>query len=105
MKQSHASMFGIAAAGLLIATYAVVSLSPLVYHMVLVEIFPSSISWDGHTAFARCPSAIAGRTSWPDSPSAACEAMHLCANEARLSAVQKKSLGQIIRTTPGCEPP
>ncbi|MGY8678174.1 hypothetical protein Q2941_10165 [Bradyrhizobium sp. UFLA05-153] len=77
----------------------------LFYALILEEIFPSRIAWDGHTAWKRCDSAIAGRTSWPGTPSTACEAMHLCANEAPLSGAQEKLLKQAIRATPGCKPP
>jgi hypothetical protein len=69
------------------------------------EVFPSRISWEGKTAWARCESAIAGRTSWPDAPQAACAAMHLCANEAPLSEAQRKSLYDAIRKTEGCGEP
>jgi hypothetical protein len=69
------------------------------------EIFPSTVSWDGKNAWIRCESAIAGRTSWPASPQAACAAMHQCANEAPLSEQQVELLYQTIRDTPGCQAP
>src|SRR5262245_54940822 len=73
--------------------------------MAAEEMFPARISWDGKTAWKRCESAIAGRTSWPDAPDAACAAMHLCANEAPLSEEQVEQLSRAIGDTPGCQPP
>lgn len=48
--------------------------------MVYEELFPSQISWDGKSAWKRCESAIAGKTSWPELPAGACRVMHMCAN-------------------------
>jgi hypothetical protein len=73
--------------------------------MAREELFPSTISWEGKSAWKRCESAIAGRTSWPEAPDAACRAMHLCANEAVLSEEQVDLLTQRIRETPGCQAP
>jgi hypothetical protein len=73
--------------------------------MASEEMFPARISWDGKTAWKRCESAIAGKTTWPDGAEAACAAMHLCANEAVLSEEQIDRLTQIMRDTPGCRPP
>lgn len=73
--------------------------------MASEELVPSRISWDGKTAWKRCDSAIAGKTTWPAAPQDACAAMHLCANEATLSEQQVEALTQAIRATPGCEPP
>ena len=73
--------------------------------MASEEMFPARISWDGKTAWKRCESAIAGKTSWPATPEAACAAMHLCANEAVLSEEQVDQLTQAIRATPGCQAP
>jgi len=84
---------------------AIVAISPfpgLALRIVIEELDPTSISWDGKTAWRRCDSAIAGRTSWPQSPQDACAAMHLCANEAPLSDSQKQQLTQAIRDTPDC---
>jgi hypothetical protein len=70
--------------------------------LAVEEFDPATISWEGKTAWRRCDSAIAGETSWPQSPPAACRAMHLCANEAPLSEAQKQQLEQAIQATPGC---
>jgi hypothetical protein len=87
---------------------AIVAISPfpgLALRIVFEELDPTSISWDGKTAWRRCDSAIAGRTSWPQSPQGACAAMHLCANEAPLSDIQEQQLAQAIRDTPDCPEP
>jgi hypothetical protein len=68
-------------------------------------LFPSTVSWDSHGAYVKCERAIAGSSPWPATPSAACQAMHLCANEATLSANQTKMLDDQIRKTPGCAAP
>ena len=62
-------------------------------------------SLSGKTAWARCESAIAGKTSWPASSQGACRVMHMCANEANLSEEQVELLYEAIRKTPGCEAP
>jgi len=87
---------------------AIVAISPfpgMALRIVIEELDPTSISWDGKTAWRRCDSAIAGRTSWPQSPQGACAAMRLCANEAPLSDSQKQQLAQVIRETPDCPEP
>jgi hypothetical protein len=77
----------------------------MTYYLVVEEMFPARIAWDGKTAWKRCDSAIAGRTSWPVAPQDACAAMHLCANEAPLVETQQRLLDQAIRSTPGCQEP
>jgi hypothetical protein len=77
----------------------------LALRMMIEELYPAAISWEGKTAWKRCDSAIAGRTSWPRSPQAACAAMFLCGNEAPLSDPQKQRLSRLIRDTPGCPEP
>ena len=69
------------------------------------KLFSGTISWDGKTAWKRCESAIAGKTSWPASPQGDCNVMHMCANEARLSVAQTKLLYEAIRKTEGCQEP
>jgi hypothetical protein len=65
---------------------------------------PGSISWDGHMAYQRCDSAIAGRSVWPVDSAAFCRAIHMCTNEAQLSGSQMERLAALSRTVPGCEP-
>ena len=106
MTARRAVLFGIAAA--VIAAGAYVLSTPvalLAYYVVYEDMFPSRISWDGKTAWRRCDSAIAGKTSWPATPEAACAAMHLCANEVPLSRTQRLQLDEAIRKTPGCREP
>jgi hypothetical protein len=96
----------VAAAGM--ACVAMVTWSPfpgLTLRIATEELFPSTISWEGKTAWKRCDSAIVGQTSWPSSPQGACAAMHLCANEAPLSPAQTRVLYRAIRATPGCQEP
>jgi hypothetical protein len=77
----------------------------MAYVGVYQSLFPSAVSWDSHGAYVKCEGAIAGSSSWPATPAAACQAMHLCANEATLSASQSKTLADTIRNTPGCQAP
>jgi hypothetical protein len=95
-------------AGALFVFVVIVLASPfpaLALRMMIEELYPAAISWDGKTAWKRCDSAIAGRTSWPQSPQAACTAMFLCVNEAPLSDPQKQLLSRLIHDTPGCPEP
>lgn len=75
------------------------------YAGVYQSLFPSAVSWDSHGAYVKCDRAIAGGSPWPATPSAACQAMHMCANEATLSAGQSQALADHIRKTPGCQAP
>jgi hypothetical protein len=70
--------------------------------IIFQSLFPSTISWDSKSAFAKCAGAIADSSQWPKSPGAICEAMHLCANEAIVSDRQKKLLEEAVRKTPDC---
>ena len=71
------------------------------YVGVCQSLFPSTVSWDSHGAYVKCDGAIAGN-AWPATPAAACQAMHLCANEATLTDAQSKTLAAQIAKTPGC---
>jgi hypothetical protein len=77
----------------------------LALRVVWESLYPANISWEGKTAWRRCDGAIAGQTSWPPSPQAVCEAMHMCANEAPLTDHQKQRLAQLIRGIAGCQEP
>ena len=82
------------------------SLVATVFYAGLYQsLFPSSVSWDGHGAYVKCDGAIAGGSPWPAAPVDSCQAMHMCANEATLSASQSKALAEQIRKTPGCAAP
>jgi hypothetical protein len=91
-----------AALAVLVVVVALSPLPMLAWRIAIEGWFPATISWEGKTAWRRCDSAIAGQTSWPSSPQAACVAMHLCANEAPLTEVQKHALDQAVHDTPGC---
>ena len=80
-------------------------LATVFYAGITQSLFPSSVSWDGHGAYVKCDGAIAGALSWPPTSPAACQAMHMCANEATLSASQHQALADAMRKTPGCEAP
>jgi hypothetical protein len=75
------------------------------YAGIAQSLFPSSVSWDGHGAYVKCDGAIADTARWPSTPAAACQAMHMCVNEATLSASQHQALAETMRKTPGCEAP
>jgi hypothetical protein len=102
----HIAIGLLAGAALVVAAAVAASPFPgLALRIVYEELHPASVSWEGKTAWRRCDSAIAGETSWPSSPGAACEAMHLCADEAPLSEPQKAALLHAIHATPGCQEP
>ena len=71
-------------------------------YAVFQSVFPSTVSWDGKSAFVKCTGAIADASQWPKPPEKACAAMHMCANEATLSDTQTRALEQVVRNTPGC---
>jgi hypothetical protein len=77
----------------------------LFLHVVVGSLMPSTVSWEAKNAWVKCEGAIAGTVAWPTAPAAACAAMHLCANEATLSADQVASLKSAIRRLPDCGEP
>ena len=79
-------------------------MATLFYGGIYQSLFPSSVSWDSHGAFVKCAGAIKDGALWPPTPNAACEAMHMCANEAALSDSQHRALAATIRGRPGCPP-
>jgi hypothetical protein len=80
----------------------IVTIAGIVIQTTLV---PSTISWDSHAAEAKCSRAISHLLEWPPTPAGACEAMHMCANEAPLSESQRRALYLQIRNTPRCQEP
>jgi hypothetical protein len=74
-----------------------------IYVGVYQSLFPATVSWESHGAYVKCAGAIADASQWPAAPAAACRAMHLCANEATLSAGQTRALEERMRKTEGCE--
>src|SRR5271170_3865022 len=77
----------------------------LLYVGIFRALFPSTINWGDQDGYMKCSGAIADPSTWPHPPNYACLAMHLCANEAVLSADQTKALYEQIRKTPGCQEP
>ena len=84
-------------------------LAPLIalflYVGIYQTLFPATIDWDDKNAYMKCPGAIADPRIWPAPPQQACQAMHLCANEAPLSEDQRKALYAQIGKMPGCQEP
>lgn len=71
--------------------------------IVLDAIFsdPAAISWDAKNAYARCPSAIAGRSAWPEAKEKACAAMSMCVDEGGLSWTEQHQLEEAMKSR-GC---
>jgi hypothetical protein len=92
-----------AAALIAVALVAMGDLPLTAIYIVYQSFFPSTISWDGKLAYAKCDAAIADPASWPKATVKACEAMHMCANEAQLSPAQLRTLAEAVQRTPGCE--
>jgi hypothetical protein len=91
--------------GLLLTTALPGIVAMFLYAGVYQSLFPSSVTWDSHGAYVKCAGAIADASQWPALPAKACQAMHLCANEATLSEAQNRALAAQIRATPGCQQP
>jgi len=62
----------------------------------------SSPDWDAKDAHRNCAAAI---DAYPGNSAPPCAAMHMCANEARLSDEQRAKLLEMIRATDGCAEP
>ena len=73
-----------------------------IYAGVYQSLFPATVSWESHGAYVKCAGAIADASQWPAAPAAACRAMHMCANEATLTAAETKALDDAIKKTKGC---
>lgn len=63
---------------------------------------PDSTGWNRKDAHRNCAAAI---EAYPGSPAPPCAAMHMCANEATLTAGQKTKLLEMIHATEGCRDP
>ena len=101
-----AVLIAAAAVGVLVAISPLPNfIALLLYVGVYQGLFPSTISWDAKNAFAKCYGAIDDPRQWPPGANAACQAMHLCANEAVLSDGQHAKLYSQISRTPGCQEP
>ena len=106
MTARRAIYAGVAVAAVVVVVLFMATPFPaMIVWMAGEELFPATISWNGKTAWKRCESAIAGKTSWPDTPHGACKVMHMCTNEASLPEAQTKLLYQAIRKTEGSQEP
>ena len=63
---------------------------------------PEPPNWDSKDAHRSCAVAI---DAFPKSPAPPCAAMHMCANEAKLTVEQRGKLMEMIRATDGCRKP
>ena len=73
--------------------------------VALESLMPQAIGWDAKNAWSKCDAAIGGTVDWPSKPALACAAMHMCANEATLTAGQRVSLLSAVRRLPDCGDP
>lgn len=60
-----------------------------------------AVDWSGHGAWRRCQPAIA---SWPGRAAPPCAALHMCANEAPLTAGERARLAEMTKAR-GCAEP
>jgi len=93
-------------AGLAIVWFAATTLpvTALFWQSARDSLAPSTVGWDAKNAWVKCDGAIAETLAWPQAPGAACEAMHLCANEAPLTSDQQASLTAAMRRLSNCQP-
>ncbi len=60
------------------------------------------VDWDRKDAHRHCSAAIA---AYPQCPPPPCHALHMCANEADLTAGEQGLLLDMIRHVKGCDEP
>ncbi len=73
MTAKRAILTGMTAAAIIAVTLFLASPFPaMIVWMAKEELFPAMISWDGKSAWKRCESAIAGKTSRPQRPDTRC---------------------------------
>jgi hypothetical protein len=96
---------GIAALALLAGLATTFPLAAIFLRVALESLMPQTIGWEAKNAWAKCDGAIGGTVNWPSKPALACDAMHMCANEADLSAEQRTSLVSAARRLPDCGDP
>ena len=68
----------------------------------LLSCFSPPERWDVKDSFRKCLPMI---KKYPNEPSPDCQALHMCANEARLSKEEYQRLIVIIQEKPGCDGP
>jgi hypothetical protein len=106
MKKLLLALAGALAAVALLAGLATVfPITGAVLHFALEALMPQTIGWEVKNAWRKCDDAIAGTVDWPAKPASACAAMHMCANEARLTPGQRASLTSATRRLPDCGDP
>ena len=96
---------GIAVLVLLAGLAAAFPFSAIFLRVALESLMPQAIGWEAKNAWAKCDGAIAGTVDWPSKPALACAAMHMCANEATLTAEQRVSLAAATHRVPDCGDP
>ena len=104
-KLSLALVGGVAALALLAGLATAYPFAAIFLRVGLESLTPQAIGWDAKNAWAKCDGAIGGTVDWPSRPALACAAMHMCANEASLSAEQRTSLAAAVRRLPDCGDP
>jgi hypothetical protein len=103
-KLSLALAVGVAVLALL-AGLAAVSPFAIFLQVALDSLRPQAIGWEAKNAWSKCNGAIGGTVDWPSKPALACAAMHMCANEATLTAEQRTSLLSAVRRLADCGDP
>ena len=104
-KLSLALVGGVAALALLAGLATAYPFAAIFLRVGLESLMPQAIGWDAKNAWAKCDGAIGGTVDWPSKPALACAAMHMCANEATLTAGQRTSLAAAVRRLPDCGDP
>jgi hypothetical protein len=104
-KLALALVGGLAGLAIVWVGATIVPFAALFWQAARESLLPSTVSWDAKGAWVKCDGAIAGTVPWPQAPAAACEAMHLCANEAPLTPDQQASLKSAMRRLPNCGDP
>jgi hypothetical protein len=104
-KLSLALAGGVAALALLAGLATAFPFAAIFLGVALQSLMPQVIGWEAKNAWAKCDGAIGGTVDWPSQPALACAALHLCANEATLTAEQPTSLLSAVRRLPDCGDP
>jgi hypothetical protein len=103
MKKPWVGVVGGLAALAILAGLAMTFPVAAIVGIVMDSFRPQRVGWNAKNA--KCDSAIAGAIDWPAEAGPACDAMHMCANEATLSAEQRTSLVAAARRLPNCPDP
>ena len=104
-KLSLALAIGVAALALLAGLATAFPFAAIFLQVARESLMPQVIGWDAKNAWAKCDGAIGGTVDWPSKPAPACAAMHMCANEATLTAEQRTSLLSAVRRLADCGDP